>query len=187
MEWCGAEMTTSLSGSVPDAVAETHERLLGLLERAGARYRLMRHPAEGRTEQASLLRGHHLGQAAKCMVVRVKISKKIARYVLAVVPGDRRVDVGSVGCMLDGRSASLAPKSVAERLAGAVSGCIPPFSFHPELQLVVDPELLDHEEIFFNAARLDCSVALATEDYVSIAGGDVGLVLHPLCERRSAM
>jgi Ala-tRNA(Pro) deacylase len=33
----------------------------------------------------------------------------------------------------------------------------------------VDPELLQQEEIFFNAARLDLSVGLNSDDYVSIA------------------
>lgn len=33
----------------------------------------------------------------------------------------------------------------------------------------MDPALLEHEEIFFNAARLDRSPALRSADYVSVA------------------
>ncbi|MFG2650495.1 YbaK/EbsC family protein [Streptomyces sp. NPDC048436] len=62
-----------------------------------------------------------------------------------------------------------ATQEAAERLAGSVSGTILPFSFDPELQLVVDPALLVHDEIFFNAARLDRSLALRTADYEAIA------------------
>lgn len=47
----------------------------------------------------------------------------------------------------------------------SVSGTILPFGFHPDLELVVDPRLLEHPEIFFNAARLDRSLALNTQDY----------------------
>ncbi|MFH0518979.1 YbaK/EbsC family protein [Streptomyces sp. M41] len=54
--------------------------------------------------------------------------------------------------------------------AGSVSGSITPFCFDPGLELLVDPELLSHEGIFFNAARLDRSVALGTGDYVRLAG-----------------
>ena len=50
-----------------------------------------------------------------------------------------------------------------------MSGTILPFSFHPELELIVDPGLLKHPEIYFNAARLDRSLALNTEDYVRLA------------------
>ena len=44
-----------------------------------------------------------------------------------------------------------------------------PFSFNPELGLIVDPSLLENEEIYFNVARLDRSIALKTSDYVALA------------------
>jgi dihydropteroate synthase len=44
-----------------------------------------------------------------------------------------------------------------------------PFSFSPELELITDPSLLADEEIFFNAARLDRSLALNAADYAAIA------------------
>jgi Ala-tRNA(Pro) deacylase len=44
-----------------------------------------------------------------------------------------------------------------------------PFSFHPDLELVVDPALLQVPELFFNAGRLDRSMALVTEDYLRVA------------------
>jgi len=69
---------------------ETYDRLIDLLDRHGARYRLIDHPAEGRTEIVSGYRGNDLSAAAKCMIVMVKVGKKVTRYVLAVVPGDAR-------------------------------------------------------------------------------------------------
>lgn len=53
--------------------------------------------------------------------------KKQTRYVLAVVPGDARLDLAAVKALLDGG------------------------------------------ELYFNAGRLDRSVALASEDYVRLA------------------
>ena len=64
---------------------------------------------------------------------------------------------------------SFASTDKAEALAGSVSGTILPFSFTPELELVVDPGLLRHPEIYFNAARLDRSLALDTKDYIRLA------------------
>ena len=80
--------------STGSPIATTYTKLIRLLDRAGVRYRLIDHPPEGRTLEASALRGHPAPQAAKCMVTRVKLSKKIARYALAVIPGDRRADLG---------------------------------------------------------------------------------------------
>ncbi|MEU8781376.1 YbaK/EbsC family protein [Streptomyces sp. NPDC048637] len=147
----------------------TYTKLIGLLDERGARYRIYEHAAEGGTEAVSALRGNPVEQAAKCLVVMVKLSKKTKRYVLAVVPGDRRVDLGAVKALLGGAYAGFATPEVAERLARSVSGTILPFSFDEELALVVDPALLEQPEIFFNAARLDRSLALATADYVAIA------------------
>ena len=152
-----------------DAGDDAYARLIALLDGHGARYRALDHAPEGRTELVSALRGHPPSQAAKCMVVMVKVGKKETRWVLAVVPGDTRVDLQAVRALFGGTYASFAPAVTAERLAGSVSGTILPFSFHPELELVVDPAVLDLAEIYFNAARLDRSLALDTRDYRALA------------------
>jgi Ala-tRNA(Pro) deacylase len=157
----------------------TYQRIIDLLDTNGARYSLIEHPEEGHTEKVSSLRGNHLEQAAKCIVVRVGVTKKKGRYVLAVVPGDRRVNTEAVRSHYDGVKAMFAPREVAEQLAGAVSGAIPPFSFDPSLALLVDPTLLTQPELFFNAARLDRSLRLDTADYVTAAQPDVLSITEP--------
>jgi Ala-tRNA(Pro) deacylase len=49
-----------------------------------------------------------------------------------------------------------------------VTGTVLPFSFHPELELLVDPSLLANDELYFNAARLDRSMVLKTSDYAAL-------------------
>ncbi|WP_052397111.1 YbaK/EbsC family protein [Streptomyces sp. NRRL F-5123] len=147
----------------------TYHRLVALLDAQGADYRIVEHAPEGVTELVSELRGNTLAQAAKCIVVMVKVGKKTTRYVLAVVPGDKRVDLGAVKALLSGTYVSFASRDIAERLAGSVSGTVLPFSFDEKLELVVDPGLLEHDTLYFNAARLDRSLALSAKDYVRIA------------------
>jgi Ala-tRNA(Pro) deacylase len=147
----------------------TFGKLTALLDERGATYRVMEHPPEGNTEAVSLHAGYDQRQAAKCIVVMVKIGKKETRYAAIVLPGPKRVDFGKVKALFGGSYASFASQEVAEDLAGCPVGSIPPFSFDERLELVVDPEVLEHAEIFFNAARLDCSIGLATKDYESIA------------------
>lgn len=157
----------------------TYQRLIVLLGANDARYRLVDHAPEGRTAPASVLRRHPLAQAAKCLVVRVALGRKARRYVLAVIPGDRRVDLDGLRDLYDGTEASFAARDVAEELAGSVSGTIIPFAFHQELELLADPDLLVHDEIYFNAARLDRSVALATADYQRLAEPRVLPIAQP--------
>ena len=148
---------------------DTYTQLIALLDSRGAHYRVLDHEPEGRTEVVSPLRGNTLSQAAKCIVLMVKLGKKVTKYILAVVPGDARVDLNAVKALMGGTYVAFASPDIAERLAGSVTGTVLPFSFNPELELVVDPSLLENDEIYFNAARLDRSLALKTSDYFEIA------------------
>ena len=158
-----------MTGDVAAPVLDLYERLVSELDAAGARYRLIDHAPEGRTDVVSALRGHPVAAAAKCLVVMVKVGRKQSRYVLAVVPGDARVDLAAVRGLLGGTYVAFAGKDKAEELAGSVSGTVLPFSYHPRLELIADPALFAVPELFFNAARLDRSIALATEDYARLA------------------
>lgn len=146
-----------------------YDQLIEKLNQENARYRLIDHIPEGRTELVSVLRGNSLDQAAKCMILMVKIGKKVTRYVLGVIPGDTRIDFNAIKNLYGATYVSFASPHIAEELAGSVAGTILPFSSNPELELLVDPTMLDPEEIFFNAGRLDRSMVLKTEDYRRIA------------------
>lgn len=148
---------------------DTYSRLITLLDEQGVAYRLIDHEPEGRTEVVSPMRGNELAQAAKCIVLMVKIGKKVTKYVLAVIPGDARVDLSSVKSLMQGTYVAFADTAIAERLAGSVTGTILPFSFDPTLELIVDPALLANDEIYFNAARLDRSMALKASSYRAVA------------------
>jgi threonyl-tRNA synthetase len=156
---------------------DAYAHLIQLLENQGAHYRAIDHAPEGRTEVVSELRGNPLAHAAKCMVVMVKLDKKEKRYCLAVVPGDAKVDLNAVKRLYEGEYAGFAPQPVAEELTGCVAGTILPFSFNPELPVIVDSALLQHEEFYFNAGRLDRSLVLKTADYVRIAQPQVASII----------
>ena len=148
---------------------DTYTQLIELLDSNGADYRLIDHEPEGRTEIVSPMRGNKVSQAAKCIVVMVKVGKKESKYILGVVPGDVRIDLTAVKELFRGTYVSFATPEIAERLAGSVAGTILPFSFNSEMELIVDPSILKNDEIYFNAARLDRSMALKTDDYVKLA------------------
>ena len=156
---------------------DTYARLIALLDEHGAEYRLIDHAPEGRTDVVSLMRGNALPAAAKCIILMVKVGKKVTRYVLAVVPGDARLDLEAVKRLLGGTYVSFASPVIAESLAGSPAGTVLPFAFHPDLRLLVDPALLEHPELFFNAARLDRSMALRTDDYVRLAKPEVVVIM----------
>jgi Ala-tRNA(Pro) deacylase len=151
-------------------MTETYDKLVALLDANKASYRLIDHAPEGQTDKVSALRGNPVEAAAKCIVLIVKIGRKTSRFVLAVVPGNARVDTGRIKSLFPGTTyAGFAATDVAERPAGSVAGTVLPFAFHPDLILIADPSIAQFEELFFNAARLDRSMALRTADYVALA------------------
>jgi Ala-tRNA(Pro) deacylase len=141
------------------------DKLVALLESGNARFRVIEHPAEGRSELVAELRGTKPGQGAKAMFCRTH-----GTFTLAVLPGDRKLDFKKVAHAVGKRKAALATPEEAMRETGCRIGAIPPFSFWPEVKLVVDPALIEnHDEIAFNAGRLDRSMVLNSEDYMRIA------------------
>ena len=164
------------------AAPGAYERLVALLDASGAEYRLIDHAPEGRTEVVSPLRGNALAEAAKCIVLMVKLGKKTTRHVLAVVPGDARLDLGAVKALLGATYAAFASAEMAEELAGSVVGTVLPFALDPRLELIADPALLRHDTLYFNAGRLDRSMALRTRDYVRLARPRI----ERIAERRPA-
>lgn len=147
---------------------ETYNKLIALLDEYSAEYRLIDHDPEGKTELVSAMRGNELKQGANCIVLMVKMGKKNKQYVLAVFPAHKRLDLNAVKALYDGTYISFASPDIAEQLAGSVLGTVLPFPFHDDLELIVDPELFENDEIFFNAARLDQSVAMKADDYKRI-------------------
>jgi Ala-tRNA(Pro) deacylase len=139
---------------------------------------VINHPPEGRTDIVSAMRGNDPKDAAKCMVVMAKLGKKTTKHILAVIPGDRRVDLDGIKKLMGATYVAFASPSVAETLAMSVVGTVLPFSFRVDLELIVDPCLLNSPEIFFNAGRLDRSIALKTDDYVSIAAPRLAAIAH---------
>ncbi len=82
------------------------------------------------------------------MVVAVRhCDNERRRFVLAVVPGDRRVSFDAIARVLRGRGASLASTNEAAMLTNCAMGAVPPFSFHPQLELMVDEDLMAEPQI----------------------------------------
>ncbi len=151
----------------------TREKLIRLLDQQQARYRLLQHTAAGKCEAVAAIRGTETGQGAKALVCHVK-GNGIKQYVLAVLPADQQADLSKVAAAAGGQRASLASPAEVAALTGCVSGAIPPFSFHADLQLIVDPLLFErYSEIAFNAGTLDCSIMLQCADYQRLHGGNV--------------
>lgn len=164
------------AGEVTAASSRTvFDRLLSLLSGGGAKFRVLEHPAEGRSDAVARLRGTAPGQGAKAMLCTVKPGD--GKLLLAVLRGPDRLDFKRVAASMGARKASLASPGVAMSATACVMGAVPPFSFSRDIAVVVDQALIDENaEIAFNAGRLDRSVVMAVEDYVRLAQPKVAAI-----------
>ena len=175
--------------SLPEALAllqkvvfvatDVFDRLIELLSDAKAKFRIIEHQAEGRSEAISEIRGNRPEQAAKAMVLDLRGGGGGKRHVLAVLPGSRKLDFGAVAALFDARKCGFASPQTAQELTGCVMGSVPPFSLSPALALVVEQDLLDNDTLFFNAGRLDRSMELDTKDWLAVAKPKVAQVSPP--------
>lgn len=161
---------------------DTYDRLITLLDTSSVDYQLIDHAPEGTTDAVCALRGHPASEAAKCIVLRVKVDRRTTRHVLAVVPGDRRVDLDAIRTLFTARYVGFSDAETAERLARAIPGTVLPFSFDPELEVVADPDVIKQPRLYFNAARLDRSLCLSGPDYERSANPRVEPIAGPAPE-----
>lgn len=144
------------------------EKIVSLLDSGNARYRVLEHPAEGKSDLVAAIRGTAPGQGAKAMLCKSK--GEPGPLILAILPGDQKVDFKKVAAAEGLKRVTLASPEEAMQATGCVVGAIPPFSFSKDIVLVVDSALVEtYDEIAFNAGRLDRSIVLNSQDYLRIA------------------
>ncbi len=141
------------------------EQLVARLTAGGAAFRVIEHEPAGQSDRVAAIRGTKPSQGAKAILCRVG-GEGGERFVLAVVPGNARVDMKAVGALFGSKKASFAPPELAEDVTGCRIGAIPPVAFDDRVSVVADQAFLAAEpEIAFNAGRLDRSIVLASADY----------------------
>lgn len=149
--------------------SDVFDRLVVLLSDAKAKFRVIEHEAEGKSEAISAIRGNRPDQAAKAMVLDVRGGGGGRRHVLAILPGNRKLDFNAVATLFEARKCGFASPDTAQELTGCVMGAVPPFALNPDLAVVVEEDLLANETLFFNAGRLDRSMELDTKDWIAAA------------------
>ena len=148
---------------------DVFDRLVALLTDAKAKFRVIEHAAEGKSEAISAIRGNRPEQAAKAMVLDVRGGGGGKRPVLAILPGSSKLDFAAVAALFEARKCGFASPETAQELTGCVMGAVPPFALNPALSIVVEEGLLANDTLFFNAGRLDRSMELDTKDWIAVA------------------
>lgn len=143
------------------------EKIEELLKEKTIWFETFQHEPVRTSEEASKTRpGYTLQQGAKAIIARVKESGKGKKFVMFVLPADKKFDSEKIKTNLGFGDIRFATEAeVSELTGGVLPGAVPPFGNLFSLEVFADPTLFDNEKIVFNAGDRRYSVALRSSDY----------------------
>jgi len=153
---------------VPAERTMVFDRIVDLLTRHGADFRVMEHEPVRTSEQAARVRGTPLERGAKALVLDTG-----GDLVMAVISAARRTDFGKLKRHLGSRRVQLASAEAVMDRTGCLPGGVPPFGNLFGLRVLMDPSLRAVDRIDFNAGERARSMDLRREDYERIVRPEV--------------
>lgn len=94
--------------------------------------------------------------------------------ILAVVPGDREVDLKALARLAGLRSVALAPLNELQKLTGYIRGGVTALACKRSYPVYLDQSALDHPRIAVSAGIRGTQIVLAPSDYVRSTEAKVG-------------
>ncbi len=144
-------------------------RLESFLASQGVPFDVLRHEPVFTSQQAAAVRGTALSSGAKALVC-----KGDDRFVMFVVPADRKLASGEIRRTRGWRKLRFANREEVMRLTGLEPGSIPPFGSLFGLPTLCDEALGENERINFNAGDHAISISMTYADYVRVEKPEVG-------------
>jgi Ala-tRNA(Pro) deacylase len=139
------------------------DRLQEMLQQSGVPFTVRRHEPVFTSEQAAAVRGTPLESGAKALIVKAG-----KRFVLLVLPADRKLDSRKAKEVLGVKALRFASKEEVLQLTGLEPGSIPPFGSLFNLATYCDPGLSANPSINFNAGDHSISVHMIYTDFARV-------------------
>lgn len=133
-------------------------------------YETFEHEPVRTSEEAAKVRsGYTIEQGAKALITRVKESGKGKRFVMFVVPGNKRFDAKKVRDLFGLSDLRFATEAeVADITGGVLPGGVPPFGNIFGLDVFADDGIFVHEKMIFNAGDKRFSIGMRSADYSAL-------------------
>jgi Ala-tRNA(Pro) deacylase len=145
------------------------ERVEGVLKEHGIAFSVLHHEPVYTSEEAAQIRGTPLASGAKALVC-----KGDERFVMFVMPADRKLDSRGVRRDKGWRKLRFATVDEVTELTGLKPGAIPPFGSLFNLPTLCDQRLGENELINFNAGDHGISVSMRFADYLIVERPELG-------------
>jgi prolyl-tRNA editing enzyme YbaK/EbsC (Cys-tRNA(Pro) deacylase) len=150
-------------------MTEIEEKILSSLKAQGIEYEVFEHdPVYTCPQMANFLKTDE-AHIAKSMIVK----KSDGTYLLAVLPGNRKIDFYRLGQVTKAAPVILAPKKEAEEIALCSVGCVYPLGNIINLETLFDSAILRQAYVYFNPGSHTKSVKISTQSLIKLANPTV--------------
>jgi len=139
-----------------------------LLEKHECDYSVSDHEPASTSADAARVRNTPIEQGAKAIVLRSE-----GRFLMCVLPGNKKIDLKKIKAILDSKSVSLAASEEVLKTVHCRIGSVPPFGNIFKIPVYIEKSLLLSDKISFNAGMLTRSITMKTEDYLEIVKGNI--------------
>ncbi|OGA00908.1 MAG: hypothetical protein A3H35_12730 [Betaproteobacteria bacterium RIFCSPLOWO2_02_FULL_62_17] len=121
--------------------------------------------------RSSLQSARSMELAPGCLVKAVVLEDENDRYLMAVLPASRRVNLGELrNCI--GRMLRLADEvELRERFGDCDLGAVPPIGNAYGMETIWDDSLMTRPDLYFEAGDHETHVYLKTRDFVGLLEG----------------
>jgi prolyl-tRNA editing enzyme YbaK/EbsC (Cys-tRNA(Pro) deacylase) len=153
---------------------EPVERVAGVLRRGGIEARIEEFPQGTPTaEAAAEAAGCALGQIVKSLVFHAG-----GRFLVAMVPGDRRADREKVALAAGSRRARVASADEVVAATGFAPGAVAPFPLPGVERILIDRRLLTQPLLWIGAGSERHLAAIAPVDLVRLTQAETGDIVE---------
>lgn len=145
------------------------DEITTLLRSHSIKYTEINHEPVYTSDQAASVRGMDLHAGAKSLLL--KAGKE---FILAVLPGDNRLDTKKLKQILGVKDIRFATPTEVEEIMGCSIGACYPFGSVAKVKMIVDPTLGENEIISFNPGVHNKSIKMSWKDYLEVTNPMLG-------------
>jgi len=123
-------------------------------------------------EFAARATGFDLKRTIKTLVVDLGQG----RPALALMPGDRELNLKALAKCLGIKRAAMADTRTAERLTGYLVGGISPFGTKQRFRVIMEQDLLKHDQVVINAGQRGVMLKMHPQDILQALNGQTAAI-----------
>lgn len=107
-------------------------------------------------------------------------TREKGKPVLAIISGDKSVDLKSLASVLNEKKMSLPTQKEAETLTGLQAGGISPLALiNKGFQVIIDADCEAYEEIYISGGQRGINIQIGVKDLLGLVNAKVGKISKP--------